>query len=256
MAFRINGRFKKISCEAMQENVENKLLNASAEIFSQIISFILIEQNIKQKSIVVVTKNGVIKKTSIEKHLISNASRIEGARCIDLDEGNKVVCCFIAEEADDIVVMTKSGKINRFNANEIRETKLNGYGVRGISLEYDDSGGEDEVIDAFCIPVSRPPSDNIICISEFGYAAVFEQRDLSTYERNYKGVIGQKLLSATGNTALCRLMSASSSIKIETNESRSINLPTESIKICRRPSKGTLIATLDKNEKIIRSINN
>nr|WP_293992682.1 DNA gyrase subunit A [uncultured Fusobacterium sp.] len=151
---------------------------------------IVIKEFNPEKEIVFITKNGLIKKTSLGEFKNINSS---GLISIKLKEDDDIIYSGLIEEVEkeEILIATKKGYCTRFSADIIRATGRNTMGVKAITLRDDD-----EVVSAMLI---KNPETDIFTITENGYGKRTRLDEYPQYNRGGKGVKNIKCTEKTGN---------------------------------------------------------
>jgi DNA gyrase subunit A len=138
--------------------------------------------------IILATKRGTIKKTSLEAY---SRPRLNGINAITINEGDQLLEAKLTQGTDEVVMALKSGRAIRFNEQTVRPMGRNAAGVRGITL----GGPNDEVIGMICIPLDK--KYDILVVSENGYG---KRSDLDDYRVTNRGGKGVKTISITDKT--------------------------------------------------------
>lgn len=155
-------------------SVKSILQLQEGEELTAVISF---KEFDEEKSILMMTKNGVAKRTRLS--LLRNA-RGKGVKTIELDEGDELTKCIFVDDNDDAMVITKRGRGLRFSVSSIREMGRTAHGVKGITLREKD----DEV--AGLIKVDDEKTALVVTNKGKG-----KQVDYSLFSRHGRGTGGQ-----------------------------------------------------------------
>ena len=137
--------------------------------------------------IVLCTKNGIIKKTSLELY---SRPRANGIIAVNVREGDTLLEAKLTTGSSEIIMALKSGRAIRFPEAKVRPMGRNASGVKAISL----NGPGDEVIGMICVD---DPESTILVVSERGYG---KRTDLEDYRITNRGGKGVKTLSITPKT--------------------------------------------------------
>ncbi|MEI7895985.1 MAG: DNA gyrase subunit A, partial [bacterium] len=146
------------------------------------------EDYISSNFIILATKKGTIKKTSLEAY---SRPRQNGINAITINEGDQLLEAKLTQGTDEVVMALKSGRAIRFNEKTVRPMGRNAAGVRGISF----TGSDDEVIGMICIPLDK--KCEVLVVSEKGYG---KRSDLDDYRITNRGGKGVKTLNITDKT--------------------------------------------------------
>ena len=149
------------------------------------------------KYVFFITKNGTVKKTSLEEYV--STKKKSGVAAITLREGDSLASvCLIKDE--DIIILTKNGMGVRFNSMEVGATSRTTIGVKGMTFKDDD-----EVIAA--LPL-RNKSDELAIFTSTGMGKKFPVSELPIQKRGGKGLICHKESAAAGTLAAAALVSS------------------------------------------------
>ena len=199
---------------------------------------------INSHNLVFCTKQGVIKKTSLEQY---SRPRANGINAISIREDDRVISVALTDGDSDIVLANRKGRAVRFNENTVRTMGRTATGVRGMAL---DEG--DEVIGM--VVLDKNTSKNILVISEQGYGKRSESTEYPTVNRGCKGV---KTLNVTEKTgALIAIMGVTdeNDLMVINRSGIAIRTAVEQIPIIGRATQGVRIIDLKKKNDTISSV--
>lgn len=148
-----------------------------------------------------VTKNGIVKKTSLDEYI--KTKKKTGLAAITIKEGDKLASVNLIKD-EDIILVTKLGMMIRFNSAEVTTSSRATVGMKGISLTEGD-----EVVSA--LPI-RHEEDQIAIISEKGLGKKFAVKEAIKQKRAGKGLICYKPNEVSGNVVGANLVSDEDSI--------------------------------------------
>ena len=155
------------------------------------------EEYIQNNYIILCTKDGIIKKTSVEAY---SRPRANGINAITIREGDVLLEAALTNGSNEILIATKLGKVCRFPEEKVRPMGRNASGVIGIDLN-DEEGGNNEVVGMICIDDKLA---NVLVVSEKGYGKRTALDDAETGEANYRitnrGGKGVKTINVTEKT--------------------------------------------------------
>ena len=191
-----------------------------------------------EKSLIMVTKKGTIKKVSLKEFKNIRKTGIIALKLRKDDSLNKVR---LVEKKDNIVIVTKKGLAVRFNS-DIREIGRSSFGVRGIRLSIDDSviGMEKEEKDHY-----------LLCITENGYGKITRFDLYRKTKRGTKGVRAIRADKKTGFVSVCRSLTKEMSLIISTSNGNVIQINSKQIPQLSRNSKGVRLIRVEKKDKVI-----
>ena len=183
------------------------------------------------KYIAFVTKNGIVKKTSLDEYI--KTKRKTGVSAITLKEGDKLAAALLME-SEDLVILTREGKCIRFKSSDVAASGRTTQGMKGINL---DDG--DEVVAALAI---RDPKDNLGIFSVDGYGKRIDLSEIPVQHRGGKGLLCVK----GAQIAAAALINDEDNILIIGNMS-SVCISGKDVPVLTR---GTLGNMMIKNNKI------
>ena len=178
------------------------------------------------KFVLFVTKNGLVKKTSLEEYI--KTKKKTGIAAISLKEGDSLASVSLVKD-EDIVLLTAGGMGIRFNTSEVAATSRATSGVKGITLKENDY-----VVAA--MPV-RHSEDQIAVFAKGGLGKKFPMNELPVQKRAGKGLICYKPTENTGNVTAGALLSDEDSILLIGDKS-SICIAATEVPILSRVSIG------------------
>jgi DNA gyrase subunit A len=192
--------------------------------------------------IVICTKQGIIKKTSIEAY---SRPRQSGINAINVREGDNLIQAKLTNGSNEILLAIKSGKAIRFNENTVRPMGRNASGVRGIKLS-DEPG--DEVVGMVC--VQDISETTILVVSEKGYGKRTYVEDYRITNRGGKGVKTINITEKTGRLIAIKGVTDNDGLMIINRSGITIRLAVESINILGRATQGVKLINLRNGDSI------
>lgn len=147
------------------------------------------EEYIKNNFIILVTKKGIIKKTSLEAY---SRPRVNGINAITIKDNDTLLEARLTNGENEVIIASKLGRAIRFNEKLVRPMGRNASGVRGIKLQNE----KDDVIGMICL--SNTEFD-ILVVSENGYGKRSKLDDYRETNRGGKGVKTLNITEKTGN---------------------------------------------------------
>ncbi len=199
---------------------------------------------INSHNLVFCTKQGVIKKTSLEQY---SRPRANGINAITIREDDRVISVALTDGDSDIVLANRKGRAVRFNENTVRTMGRTATGVRGMAL---DEG--DEVIGMVVLNKETPKT--ILVLSEQGYGKRSESDEYPTVNRGCKGV---KTLNVTEKIgALIAIMGVTNDndLMVINKSGIAIRTAVEQIPVIGRATQGVRIIDLKKKNDTISSV--
>lgn len=200
------------------------------------------DQNyLDQNSIVMCTKKGTIKKTSLEQY---SRPRKDGIIAIKIDEGDELLSADIADGNSTILLGAKNGRAIRFKEDQVREMGRNTRGVRGITL----ADNNDEVIDM--VVIKRVQDATVLAMSENGYGKRSLVNDYREQSRGGKGVITMKITPKTGDLITLKEVGDKDDLMIITQKGKIIRMHCKDIRSMGRNTQGVRMMRLSGGDTI------
>lgn len=176
-----------------------------------------------------VTKNGIVKKTPLKEY---DSSRRDGLIALTLDEDDELIEVRLTKGQDDILLATKHGLAIRFSEGDVREMGRTARGVKGISLEKNDSVVGMDVI--------YSEDAELLTMTENGFS---KRTDVSEYRvqgRGGKGIIATKLNQKTGNLVGIKVVKPEDELMIVTEDGVIIRQEVSGISKQGRSAQGVM----------------
>lgn len=237
------GRVYRLKCYEVHEssrtskgmNIAN-LLPISGE--ERVTSMIKVTEFEDDKYLIMITKNGVIKRTKLTSF---NTARKGGLIAVDLDEGDELSWVRMTDGNREMLVATKKGKSIRFNETDVREVGRSARGVRALRLKDDDAVVGMVVIDK---------EKSILTVSETGYGRVSDIDDYRIQSRGGQGVINYHT-EKYGDVAAVNSVSDDEDVIMISDSGVIIRMHADTIRKCSRPSKGVKVMRLGGENKVV-----
>ncbi len=203
--------------------------------------------------ILMCTRNGLVKKTSLEAY---SRPRTNGILAINLEDGDGLVDARITEGADDIILATRNGYCNRFSEKDVRTTARFTKGVRGIRLRPGDYVISMGVISQEdMLENGSENARTILAVSENGYGKRTAISAYSTTRRGSMGVITLKTTTRNGYLAGLMIVDKNEELLIITQEGMIIRQAIADISVISRNTQGVRLINLKEGDKV-RDITN
>lgn len=190
--------------------------------------------------VLMVTRKGVIKKTSLDNF---QNIRANGIIAINVDEGDELLDVVLTDGTKRIFIATHNGLAIRFDEKKVRPMGRATRGMRGIDLRPDD------FVVSVC-PVSADDSERMLSVSELGYG---KQTPITTYRlqsRGGKGVINMKTTEKTGKVVAVFPVEDDSEIMIITQQAKLIRIEANQIRKTGRSAQGVRLIKTDAGDKV------
>ncbi|MCC5922448.1 MAG: DNA gyrase subunit A [Crocinitomicaceae bacterium] len=206
------------------------------------------EDYVNNNFIVMCTKKGIIKKTSLEAY---SRPRTNGINAININDGDELLEAKLTNGNNEIILAKKSGYAIRFNESTVRTVGRNSIGVKGVTM----TTTNDEVIGMIC---ADPNSEStIMVVSENGYGKRSFINDPETGEPIYritnrggKGVKTLNVTEKTGNLIAIKNVTDEDDLMIITKSGITIRIPLDSVRVMGRAAQGVKVINLKKGGEI------
>ncbi|SDI85945.1 DNA gyrase subunit A [Chryseobacterium taeanense] len=195
---------------------------------------------VNQMSVVMVTKNGTIKKTSLEAY---SRPRVNGVNAIEIRDNDQLLGAYLTNGTSEIMIATKNGKCIRFPEEKVREVGRGSIGVRGIAME-----DNDEVIGM--IVVNDVEKETVLVVSEKGYGKRTAVEDYRITNRGGKGVITLNITEKTGNLIAIQNVTDEDGLMIINKSGVAIRMGMDEMRVMGRNTQGVRLINLKKNDEI------
>ncbi len=190
--------------------------------------------------VVMVTKKGIIKKTSLEQY---SRPRVNGINAIEIREDDQLLEAKLTTGTSEIMIATKGGKCIRFPEEKVRAVGRSSIGVRGVDL----SDG-DEVIGM--IVVNDIQNETVLVVSEKGYGKRTAVEDYRITNRGGKGVITLNITDKTGNLIAIQSVTDEDGLMIINKSGVAIRMGMDDLRVMGRNTQGVRMINLKNNDEI------
>ena len=190
--------------------------------------------------IIMCTKKGTIKKTSLEAY---SRPRANGINAININEGDQLLQASLTTGESNILMALRSGRAIRFNESTVRPMGRTATGVRGIRLAHEN----DEVIGMISVD---DPNDTILVVSENGYGKRTDLEDYRITNRGGKGVKTLNITEKTGDLISINNVNNDDDLMIINKSNIVIRIAVNQLRVMGRATQGVRLITLKKNDSI------
>jgi DNA gyrase subunit A len=198
------------------------------------------EDYINNNYIVLCTRKGVIKKTSLEAY---SRPRANGVNAITVREGDELLEARMTNGKHEIMLAVRSGRAVRFNEGTVRPMGRTASGVRGITL----SGEEDVVIGMITV---ENESDDVLVVSENGFGKRSAIGDYRITNRGGKGVKTINITDKTGKLIALKDVNDQYDLMIITQAGNILRIPVSSLRVMGRATQGVRLINIRENDSI------
>ena len=195
---------------------------------------------INNNFIILCTKKGIIKKTSLEAY---SRPRQNGVNAITIREDDKLFEARMTNGNHHIMMAVRSGKAVRFEDSSVRPIGRTASGVRGITLGHD----QDEVVGMVCV---ENENEDILVVSENGYGKRSKIGDYRLTNRGGKGVKTINVTEKTGQVISIKSVDDSNDLMIITQIGLTIRMSISALRIIGRTAQGVRLINLKEGDQI------
>jgi DNA gyrase, A subunit len=241
--FTDKGRVYRLKCYEVPEgsrqskgmNIANLLPIAADE---KVTSMIRVPEFDEEKYLVMVTKQGIIKRISLNAY---NTARKGGLIALELNDGDELAWVRLTDGNQQVIVATKNGLAIRFEETDVRPMGRQARGVKAISLR------EGDCVVGMCVVTN---DDLILTASETGFGRISNVSDYRLQSRGGKGITNYHT-EKYGNVAAVSAVKLDEDIIIISQEGVIIRIAADTVRICNRPSKGVTLMRIGENDKVV-----
>jgi len=198
------------------------------------------EEFLNQNNIIFATKNGKIKKTSLEAF---SRPRQNGINAITINEGDRLLSAKLTNGQNDIMLAARNGKAIRFKETDVRNMGRTAAGVRGIRLNADD-----EVIGMICVENNN--EEHVLVVSENGYGKRSLLEDYRITKRGGKGVKTINITEKTGKLIAIKNVKDGDDLMIINKSGLTIRLHVDTVRVAGRATQGVRLIKLKDGDSI------
>lgn len=195
---------------------------------------------INNNYIVLATRKGIIKKTSLEAY---SRPRQNGIIAINIKENDSLLEALLTDGDHEILIAVKSGKAIRFHEKTVRAIGRTASGVKGVSL----SGIDDEAIGMVSV---KGNSEDILVVSEKGFGKRSSVEDYRITNRGGKGVKTINITQKTGKLVGFKAVNDNDDLMIITRNGIVIRLKIEGLRVMGRATQGVKLINLREGDEI------
>jgi DNA gyrase subunit A len=210
------------------------------------------KEYINSRYIIFCTKNGIVKKTSLEAY---SRPRANGVIAINIREDDKVIQVRLTDGDSEIIMANRNGRAIRFNESKVRVMGRTATGVIGMQLDDD---GQDEVVGMVC--VKKDSKETIMVVSQQGYgkrSLLDDENGEPIYRitnRGGKGVKTINITEKTGKLVAIKSVKDENDLMIINVSGIVIRLHVSDIRVMGRATQGVRLINLEKRNDEIASV--
>lgn len=201
---------------------------------------------IESHNLVFCTKQGVIKKTSLEQY---SRPRANGIIAITIREDDRVISVALTDGNSDIILANRNGRAVRFNESTVRAMGRTATGVKGMTLDEND-----EIVGMVIIPKDDAAEHSLLVLSEQGYGKRSKSDDYPTVGRGCKGVKTLQVTEKTGSLVAIMDVNDDNDLMIINKSGITIRTGVDQIPVQGRATQGVRVINLGKKNDCIGSV--
>src|SRR6201991_4037061 len=198
------------------------------------------KEYLENNFIIMCTKKGTIKKTSLEAY---SRPRANGINAININEGDQLLEACMTDGNSEIVMALRSGRAIRFNESTVRPMGRTATGVRGVTL----AGPKDEVIGMISV---NNPEVTVLVVSEKGYGKRTDIDDYRVTNRGGKGVKTINITDKTGELVAIKDVTDKDDLMIINKSGIVIRIAVSELRTMGRATQGVRLITLKGDDEI------
>jgi len=210
----------------------------------KVMAILPVDSFVENQYVVMVTKNGIIKKTSLDA--FSN-QRAGGIIALTTDLDDVVIDAKISDGNSDIFLATKEGMSIRFNEADVRPMGRSARGVKGITL------GKDDVVVGMEV-FSNSATETILMVTEQGYGKRSAKDEYRVQSRGGVGIITQKTTDKVGLVVGTKKVTDAHELIISTDKGQVIRTRIKEISVLGRNTQGVRLINLENKDEKVSSL--
>ncbi|WP_129714105.1 DNA gyrase subunit A [Pedobacter sp. SYP-B3415] len=198
------------------------------------------QEYLENNYIIMCTRQGTIKKTSLEAY---SRPRVNGINAININEGDQLLEACLTDGASEIVMALRSGRAIRFNEATVRPMGRTATGVRGVTLAHE----KDEVIGMIAV---NSPDVTVLVVSEKGYGKRTDIEDYRVTNRGGKGVKTINVTDKTGELVAIKDVTDAEDLMIINRSGIVIRIAVSELRVMGRATQGVRLITFKGDDEI------
>ncbi len=219
--------------------IVNLLELAEGEKVAAILPVESFDDENKSKTIMMVTRSGRVKKTSLQEF---RRPLRKGKRALTINEGDEIIAAHILNGDDTVFLISNSGTCIRFHESDVRTMGRTAAGVRGIRLKEEDS-----VVGALVIT----SDESILTVTENGFGKRSPVEEYRVQKRGGKGVFGIKQSERNGEVIGALQVSDNDEVMLIADSGKMIRMHLDHVRVIGRTTQGVKLINLEEGEKVV-----
>ncbi|MFC1831116.1 DNA gyrase subunit A [Thermodesulfobacteriota bacterium] len=193
------------------------------------------------KTIMMVTKYGRVKKTSLKEF---NRPLRKGKRALTINEGDEIITAHMLRGNDTVFMISRDGMSIRFHESDVRTMGRTAAGVRGIKLKGDD----------FLVGANVLREDSIktvLTVTANGYGKRSQAEDYRIQYRGGKGIMAIKKSERNGDVIGSKVVDDDFEVILIADSGKMIRMPLDTVRVIGRTTQGVRLINLEQDEKVV-----
>jgi len=221
--------------------IVNLLELTEGEKLAAILPITSFEDNDESKTILMVTKYGRVKKTSLSEF---RRPLRKGKRALTINEGDEIISAHILNGDDTIFMVSRNGISIRFHESDVRTMGRTAAGVRGMRLKSGDYIVGASVIEALS-------DKTILTVTENGFGKRSPVEDYRIQKRGGKGVFAIKPSERNGNIVGSMIVEDDQEVILIADSGKMIRMGLDNVRVIGRTTQGVTLINLEEGERVV-----
>lgn len=221
--------------------IVNLLELTEGEKLAAILPITSFEDNDESKTILMVTKYGRVKKTSLSEF---RRPLRKGKRALTINEGDEIISAHILNGDDTIFMVSRNGISIRFHESDVRTMGRTAAGVRGMRLKSADYIVGASVIEALS-------DKTILTVTENGFGKRSPVEDYRIQKRGGKGVFAIKPSERNGNIVGSMIVEDDQEVILIADSGKMIRMGLDNVRVIGRTTQGVTLINLEEGERVV-----
>jgi DNA gyrase subunit A len=221
--------------------IVNLLELTEGEKVAAILPVSTFEDEYGAKTVMMVTKYGRVKKTSLKEF---NRPLRKGKKALTINEGDEIIAAHMLRGSDTVFMISRDGMSIRFHESDVRAMGRTAAGVRGISLK-----GDDYVVG---VNVLREDSvKTVLTVTANGYGKRSQAGEYRIQRRGGKGIMAIKRSARNGDIIGAKIVDDDHEVILIADTGKMIRMPLDNVRVIGRTTQGVKLINLEEGEKVV-----
>ncbi|MCB0501671.1 MAG: DNA gyrase subunit A [Bacteroidetes bacterium] len=194
-------------------------------------------------NIIMATKNGILKKTSVRAY---SRPRVNGINAITIKDGDELLSAALTDGNCEIILGSSEGYAVRFNEEQVRAIGRTGSGVKGMTLR----GEDDAVVGMVCVNRDEEATINLMVVSAKGFGKRSLLEDYRKINRGGKGVKTINVTEKTGKLIAIKGVTDDNELMIINKSGLTIRMRLDAVRVMGRATQGVTLIRLSDDDEI------